>query len=369
MDPFEAWSRAFATRVYPALVAEPHTVRSISQMADGTPAEKQEKAKRWSEYVAKNIDENLARQFYGVLIEPGRMAVVDEPGLTSIGAHPLHAVISGALLCLSEGAILDLPPFSNLRSNVMWIDDHLKYSLHRAMRHFTSGETLNLEPGLSEARLDDVSVTKARPSVDNLPSYVFETYLPTLLWGAVFDAWITNDPIMKFRVESLSPAKQEVWREARSRQHEACLPKAMLEALRIGRFEKDVERRLRADLEHAAIMRINEVRQLWARLKNDHRSTFASHWAIGDVLDTFGEECFAKCPDTLWQGIAPRRPIERPLKTVDDLSGPVLRKLLELVDDAVAYVHWTLEWPRFVQIVRSITQGDFRGDITWTQPR
>src|SRR5207253_1420952 len=125
-------------------------------------------------------------------------------GLTSIGAHPLYAVISGALLCLSEGAILDLPPFSNFRNNVMWIDDHLKYSLHRAMYHFTSGETLNSEPGLSDARLDDVRVTKARPGISALPAYVLGTYLPTLLWGAIMDAWITNDPILKCRAGSLS---------------------------------------------------------------------------------------------------------------------------------------------------------------------
>jgi len=368
MDAFEAWSRAFATRVYPALVADPRSVRSICQMPVSTAAEKSDKARRWSEYVTKYIDEDLAREFYGISLEPGKVAVLGESGLTSIGAHPLYGVISGALLCLSEGAILDLPPFSNLRFNVMWIDDHLKYSLHRAMRHFTSGETLDLEPGVSEARLDDVSVTKARPSVDNLPSYIFENYLPTLLWGAVFDAWITNDPVMKFRVASLNLSKQDHWREARSRQQEACLPKALLEVLRIGRFERDVERRLEKELESTALKRVDEVRLQWARLKNDRHSTFAYHWAIGDVRESFGEECFVGCPDNLWQGIAPGRAVDRPLTSVEDLSPAVMRKLLELIKDAVAYVHWTLEWPRFVQIVRSITQGTFRGDITWTEP-
>jgi hypothetical protein len=117
--------------------------------------------------------------------------------------------------CL-KGAILDLPPFSNFGSNVMWIDDHLKHSLHRALNHFTSGETLNLpDPGLSDARLADVMVVKARPSVDNLPSYVFEVYLPTLLWGSVLDAWITHDPILKCRFLSLGPNGQKRWRGPR----------------------------------------------------------------------------------------------------------------------------------------------------------
>ena len=56
--------------------------------------------------------------------------------IAELGANPFRQVVSGAGLCLSDGAILDLPPFSNMHLNVMWIDDHLKYALHDELGHF-----------------------------------------------------------------------------------------------------------------------------------------------------------------------------------------------------------------------------------------
>jgi hypothetical protein len=365
LDRFEAWSRAFATRIYPALVADPSLAQSICSLPDGTHAAKELRDNKWNEYVTSHLDETLARRFYGLTDGGTELTTDGTAGLTSIGAHPLYSVISGALLCLSEGAILDLPPFSNLGTNVMWIDDHLKYSLHRAMNHFTSGETLNLEPGLSDARLDDVSVTKGRPAVSNLPSYIFETYLPTLLWGAIMDAWITNDPILKCRYASLREAEQPRWHAAKDQQHEAPLPRAMLEALRVGSFDDESTRKLKHELERCAVKRIEEVRQLWAGLKTDTHRTFASYWAEGAVEKAFGQQCFKDCPDDLWKGIAVGHGLTAPIRKLEDLPTSLARKVDALVSDTLAYVHWTLEWPRFVQIVRSIRKGDFVGDLGW----
>jgi hypothetical protein len=362
MDRIEAWSRAFATRIYPALAADPSEIRRICN----EPEDRRES--QWEEYVKTHLDDTLTRRFYGLKESETAPEPDGTAGLTSIGAHPLYSVISGALLCLSEGAILDLPPFSNLGMNVMWIDDHLKYSLHRGMNHFTSGETLNLERGLSEARMDDVMVTKGRPPIRNLPSYVFDTYLPTLLWGAIMDCWITNDPILKCRVGLLSPQDQEEWRQAKDNQQNAPLPRAMLEVLRIGRFEPDAEKRLTKELTDCAIRRIEEVRQLWSGLKTDSQNTFASYWAEGKVKAVLGEDCFKNCKDTLWRGIAPNRPLDKPISALGDLSAAMALEVSELIKDTVTYVHWTLEWPKFVQIVRSIRQGDFIGDLNW-QPK
>ena len=61
----------------------------------------------------------------------------------------------------------------------------------------------------------------------------------------------------------------------------------------------------------------------------------------------------------MWKGIAPKRPIA----TLEDLSAPMARRVHELIEDALNYVHWTLEWPKFVQIVRSIEQGTFLADM------
>ncbi len=367
-DPFEAWSRAFATRIYPALKADPECIRRIC----GLPAA--ERNEKWNDYVGNHLDDRLARQFYGLTDNPVKLETSAIEGLASIGAHPLYAVISGALLCLSEGAILDLPPFSNFRNNVMWIDDHLKYSLHRAMHHFTSDEPLRLEePGLSNARFEDVSVTKARPPVGNLPAYIFGTYLPTLLWGAIVDAWITKDSILKYRMGGLDPKHEELWREAKGQQEhapQAPLPVAMLKALSSGQFLSHDQEDLGRELDRFAFKRIETVRQLWAKLSNGSEETFASYWVQGKVKEVFGEECFNECNDRLWEGMAPRRPLNRPIDNTRDLNNSDLSdKYRELREDAIAYVHWTRRWPNFVQIVRSIRQGDFMGDLGWKPER
>jgi hypothetical protein len=188
-------------------------------------------------------------------------------GISEIGAHPLVSVISGAFLCLSHGAILDLPPFSNFGLNVSWIDDHLKYCLHRELRHLTSVELTLSEASLSDAKLDDVMVAKARPRIQNLPSYVLEHYLPTLLWGAIFDAWVNPDPLLKCRPDDLSETQRERWLQLpRSGRSLAILPKHLQIALETGRFATADQHRLKRLLINQALERITEVRDLWSQL-------------------------------------------------------------------------------------------------------
>jgi hypothetical protein len=344
---FEPWSRAFATRIFPALVAEP---RAIDGDTD------------WDDYVERHLDQRLACRFYGLKPVRGRLESDGTKGLISIGAHPLYSVISGALLCLSDGAIIDLPPFSNFRDNVMWIDDFLKYSLHRAMNHFASGETLGAEPSLANARLDDVTVTKARPGVPNIPSYVFGQYLPTLLLGTIMDAWITIDPILKCRSPLLGPEDRELWRNAQTTQDSAPLPQAMIKALHVGTFGGNEKTQLEQLLARTAAQRIEQVRQEWAALRTNSKRSFVSYWAAGDVRQHFG--AMEEEPG-LWEGIAPGRPLNRPIKDINELSSKMLRKVTDLIADTVEYVEWTLAWPKFVQMVRSARQGDFAGDLSW----
>jgi hypothetical protein len=359
-DRFKAWSRAFATRVYPALVVDPEKIKQVCRKK-----KKKNKERAWDEYVTTHLDEDLAKQFYGLGGDLGALKVNDDKGITLIGAHPLFAVISGALLCLSEGAILDLPPFSNFRHNVTWIDDHLKYSLHRAMGHFTSGEFLDLEPGLSDARLDDVVVSKARPSVSDLPGYVFGTYLPTVLLGCIMDSWITTDPVLKCRVRDSNSPDQARYRDAWTTQDTAPLPSAMLEALRVGDFGSQAELMLRETLQEVAVRRIEEVRQLWYALQTSEVRSFASLWAEGTVADVLPATSFADQRDDIWKGIAPGRAIGVPLQSINQLAPPLMMKLRDLCEDASTYIEWTLEWPKFVQIVRSVPQGTFSGDLSW----
>jgi hypothetical protein len=139
----------------------------------------------------------------------------------------------------------------------------------------------------------------------------------------------------------------------------------MLEALRVGKFPFLQQQQLRQELQSAALKRIEKVRQLWGALRRGRQHTFASYWATGTVEKIFGSSPFSNCQDRLWQGIAPGRPMSAPIRTEDDLSVPMARRLNALINDTITYVDWTLEWPNFIQIVRSIRKGTFIGDITW----
>ncbi|PWU12328.1 MAG: hypothetical protein C5B49_16520 [Bdellovibrio sp.] len=358
---FAAWGWAFATRMHPALVVRLDEIERICKLE-----KKSEKDAAWSTYVESALNDKLICQWYGLnesRFRKRELQVDFLKGLVEVGAHPTTSVISGAFLCLSDGAILDLPPFSNFRRNVMWIDDHLKYSLHREMQHFTS-DKLDLRPGLSYSRLDAAMVTKARPNVVDLPAYVFASYLPTLLWGTIMDDWIAPNPVLKFRLEDVKDKTS--WKEAQTRLGTGLLPQAMLRALREGRFTQ--EDQLRGSLMERAVKRIQKVRELWSSLRDGSERTFASYWAAGEVAKSFPQGCFSDAHDRrLWSGIAPGREVKDVLSRTADL-GDLLDPVLDLVTDAVDYIKWTLVWPQFVQIVRSVRQGEFAGDISW-QPR
>lgn len=353
-DPFDAWSRAFATRVHPALVVDLDEVKRICDI----PTEVDQNA-AWDLYAKTHLNTALAASYFG--LKPSLVEANGTEGLTEIGAHPFHSVISGALLCLSEGAILDLPPFSNFRFNVMWIDDHLKYSLHREMRHFTSAEELELIPDLGSARLNGVFVRKARPAVSNLPGYTLGVYLPSLLWGAVVDAWITPDPILKVRYGSLPEDEKKLWNIARNQATQAPLPHAMKAILHFGALKDEARETLKGQLIETAVQRIEIVRQRWnALVTKDGKRAFASYWATGEVEGLFPPKLFQKFTKKWWKGLS-----KKPFNTLDDLPQPILTSLLQLVEDAVRYVEWTGEWPKYIQIVRSVEQGTFVGDLTW----
>lgn len=361
-DNFEAWSRAFATRIHPALLVNPDKIKEAYDL-------KNKQRDIWDEYVENALDESIARQYYG--LKADGLEADQCKGLTEIGAHPLYAVISGSLLCLSEGAILDLPPFSNFRSNVMWIDDHLKYSLHRSMHHFSSGETISIEPGLNYARLDDVMVTKARPSVKDLPRYTVSVYLPTLLYGTIMDSWINRDPILKRRFKTLNDQNLETrWQKAHKNQTKAVLPQAMSDALISHNFEADAQWKLEKRLEKKAIERIELVRQQWAKLSNSEMDTFASSWAKGTVSNWLPKECIKqlreKEDELPWEGIVTGRPLDEPISKMTEINPVLARKIDDLIRDAITYIEWTLDWPEFVQIVRSVRQGSFCGDLSWS---
>ena len=367
---FDDWVGAFATRAFPALPVD------VQQFE---PPQSED----WTPYCRTVFDPDLARHFLGL---PGNgLGATGVRGLGKIGAPPKSAIISGALMCLSDTAILDLPPCSNFTFNVSWIDDHLKYALQRELRKLTTVD-LNKGPLLSRSKIDTVVVEKDRDPISNLPAYVLGAppdpakpgdrgspgYLSTVLWGTVVDSWVTAIPLLKFRLEDLANSEQTEWLDMRrTGPSEAALPSALEKALEAGEFTTSDRNELRSTLIALGLQRIDQVRELWSHLTAGSRETFASLWAKNEVGFSFtpyfpplGNGQVAR-----WQGIRdPDRASNGrsgSIETLDDLN-PILREeFLMVVEDALEYVTWTLNWPRVVQVIRSIEQGTVSTDLTW----
>lgn len=182
---FEEWNRAFATRLHPSLLIDRALLTDSS-----------EKQVDWAEYARQSFRRSLAERFLG--LEAGTMRVARPAfGIAKFGAHPTSAVISGALLCFSSTVSLLLPPFSNFNLNVSWIDDHLRYAIHRELGH-VSKIRVAAPSILSTAKLDQVEVIKARASVSNIPSYTLDVYMPkrrARLYCGPLDFWIVGQKV------------------------------------------------------------------------------------------------------------------------------------------------------------------------------
>jgi hypothetical protein len=346
---FCEWATAYSTRVYPAVFATKGLL------------EHSQKESLFD--FAKKVDESgafhdlVATRFYG-------FGEAKPAGIIEFGAHPRKAVISGSLFCLSDGTILDLPPFSNFESNVIWIDDHLKYALLKDLgqvgqRRITvpsldnEGETRTLT-----ARIPHCYLPKGRQSVENFGFYVLGVYLPSLLRGIIMDRWICSNPDEKLRA---LPSREP-----------GALVSALREALARGRLDEKKREQLRQRLSQLALERIEEVWKAWRDLgwsrsePDEQRDTFASIWVDGRVRE-YSERIGATIKDGAgiqppedWIGWGLLRTPEAGLRggadaetiTYDKLTEPMRRDLDTLIEDAVTYVDWALQWPQFVQAIR-----------------
>lgn len=356
---FHAWGRAFATRVFPALPVDKNLIdRTLSSIRAGEP-----EADSWDRYAAESFNPSLARRFFG--FEGNDFKNSQDSGVATIGAHPRASVISGAMLYLSDGAILDLPPFSNFRLNVSWIDDHLKYCLHRELRHLS--QTRFVTPPsdrrrntlLAYSKIDNVVVQKAGRKVPgDLRKYIFDVYLPTLLRGTIMDAWITANPLFKFRSEELAKHSDALLRDAAG----GPLPSTLQRALEACEFKNAEKTALGKKLTEIALKRISEVRRQWGGLTENGTEAFASLWAKGEAQSCCGSLKLA------YPGIVANHnvPTDEDITEVIQLHGALIQDLHNLIDDAKGYIEWTLNWPRIVQVVRSIEQGTLRTDLNYS---
>jgi len=266
-----------------------------------------------------------------------------------LGSQPLDSVISGAGLVLSDGAILDLPPFSNFQTNVMWIDDHLKFEVHRGLGHLTDTD----RHGHSVAgRLENLSVVKNRvlAGQGNLRLYTLEVYIPTLFWGLVLDGWISG-------VNASSASKPTP----------SAFVKALEKALARGIFESSDRAKLTADLRSSAAVRAEDVRQQWSKLASTAGDkSFAALWVAGNSSSIKGilsglsqpkDESYAW--GLLEDGAT--NPIDQ--STLRPMRPSIVHTIEQLAADLCTYIDWTLEWPKFIQSVRAVRHGSLSTDV------
>lgn len=354
----EDWLRAFATRPYPAFLALPELVNSTADVAN--------------KELCKALDQDLFVRYYG--LDPDNPARIltrkdrDDTrypahGITLIGSHPLSAVVSGALLCISDSAILDLPPFSNFRQNVMWIDDHLKYSLHRELNHFSQHRLTGSLGQIRHARLADCTVTKARPRVGTVGKYVFGSYLPTVLWGTIMDAWIQPDAASKVTHFAALARRPEP----------GPLVRFLEQAIRRGRC-LDPRETMEHELLGCALKRINLVRKEWLELTAKREGSdsachsFASAWASGQtvVQPLFKDDvCKTLTLNDDWVGWGMTDSFIPTDIHFDELRPAIREGLSMLIEDALQYIDWTLDWPRIVQGVRALSRGRLAIDVSF----
>ena len=174
------------------------------------------------------------------------------------------------------------------------------------------------------------------------------------------DAWITPDPLLKYRPEGLSKTnlgKQNDLR--RAERSDGILPSALRTALKECDFAPT--QALADRLFDVALKRINEVRKQWMMLTEGKFETFASIWAKGAARRQFPQLNlkYRGIPDPI--RVSPNEKIPN----VDCLDQPLIRDLHSLVEDAMEYIEWTLKWPMIVQVVRSIDQGTLKTDLNF----
>jgi len=336
----EDWMGAFATRPFPALLATKELLQNPVSSESAN--------------LKKCFNAQTTREFYGIQENRGKLELTGNSGITEIGSNPLTGVISGALLCMSDGAMLDLPPGSNFHENITWIDDHLKYSLLRELKHLKPYEICGEPRTERPTRVPDCEVKKKRPHVKDIAEYVLGTYLPTLVGGCIVDAWIQPNP---------APKKSEIELPTTG-----VFTEALQKALKQGHPPEGGElRQLKKKLEQQALQRLEEVRTQWAQLKandNNRQDTFASLWVgnpspIRSQYKLSGERKYPKYHEDEWLGWGLKKNGEvASIKSRNDLNPAISQLLDQLIEDAVTYIEWSLEWPKFIQSVRGIEPGD-----------
>lgn len=342
-DTLDTWdindfNTSFATRMFPALIPTENVCKKLNADIVQVKTETQDGQLDETKFLELSqlglFDKDVMNSYYGLIDSSGGLSSVG--GLSLIGSNPLLSVISGAALVLSDGAILDLPPFSNFRWNVMWIDDFLKYELHKALGHFPTEMTLpwavvgNMTPAIPGRISDAVYKDRVLAGQGNLRKYTLGGYMPTLLLGILMDAWIRNDHSRTPFIEVLE------------------------NSLRCGNFLPESRERLQEDLKDLAINRINLLIEQWSALKTiTGEKSFAALWISGTKAEIQQVLSGLSQPRDDWKGWGLLDTISPSIVSLEEVREPLRKCIEELTEDVCTYIDWTIYWPNFIQSVRA----------------
>jgi hypothetical protein len=274
--------------------------------------------------------------------------------LYKLGANPLRQVISGAGLCLSDGAILDLPPFCNMRQNVVWIDDHLKYALHHELFHF----------GYRQGMRQIASVPQAvfgQKRGDLKLEGIHETlagYMPRLVRGCIVDSWLRADPRVKLETRRLKKEYKAIKATLGAKGSYAAF---FRDAVRHGeewdRHEAQQWQDMKRTLWNLATKRIEVLADEWS--DSTYKNTYLRAYASGgklwtDALSTLQSGGSQPAAQGRLVSLADvRKDLDG--TTYPGSSGNETHRWLEmLVDDFMTYIQVTRFWRQFVFAVRAL---------------
>lgn len=284
--------------------------------------------------------------------------------LWEYGANPFLQVVSGAGLCLSDSAIMDLPPFSNMSTNVMWIDDHLKYSLHHELRHFGFGITKH------SARFQDAWFHQIRhknpPNWGDVMWHI-NKYMERLILGCIADDWLRGDPRLKKQLRTLSKIEFD---EVITKQ--STFASTFSTLLLQGRGNKDSEgitkrNELKDRMWDSAIKRIHFIRSKWQEI--EYKNSFLELFVLGSSHPDFDDfkEWF---PTNFKYGLlneiknlSETRPSEKPPE------GSLNYLLYNHINDFVGYIDFVIFWRYYIQSTRFLLNWkDGDKAASWLRP-
>ncbi len=280
------------------------------------------------------------------------------------GGNPFLQAISGAGLCLSDGAILDLPPFSNMRDNILWIDDHLKYSLHHELKHFgflqgTAQAARASGAWFKQERLGrGLEIQPREPSLWDVRWHI-RKYMPRFIRGCIADSWLRASPLTKLR--------NRHWRPVFFESMINDVPGGGLYAEyfldQVIKKDSDASDVIAEHLRGCALIRIEKLVDFFESFPG----TFLSLFATGDgdypYRGVFSELGFF--PEIAPKGLAEALRVARERKP----ESPLLKMIDVEIDDFLEYIEVSRFWRHFLFSVRSLlNREDVTQIVGWLLP-